>query len=366
MIFRIYGQKDSTIYEQTTRRAQNTGVDEILEVTKFYDEETEKTFIGNSRILVQFDISNISQSIVDGDISPNAKFYLNLTSTEENEVQSEYQLDIRQVSQSWSEGIGQFHYNPIVTNGCSWQFRNYSFKWPTGSFTTGTTGSSIINDGGGTWYTSSVNNTQYSQTFNKSTSDLKVEISEYVRDWLSGSRVNNGFIIKRPDTQESGSIRYGSSKFFSNETHTIYVPTLEARWDDSSFVTTSLQELTNENIVMYPKNLLSEYKEESIAKIRIVGRDRYPTRTFSTSSTYSTIKYLPQTTYYQVRDAETNLVLIPFDTTYTKVSCDSTGNYFDFRFNTLQAERFYKFEFRVDRSGRKEYFDNGYIFKVVR
>jgi hypothetical protein len=31
-------------------RAQNTGADEILEVTKFYDEDTNETFIGNSRI----------------------------------------------------------------------------------------------------------------------------------------------------------------------------------------------------------------------------------------------------------------------------------------------------------------------------
>lgn len=365
MIYRIYAQKDTTIYEQTTRRAQNTGADEILEVTKFYDELTEETFEGNSRILIQFDITSISQSIVSGDISSSAKFYLNLTSTEQNEVRSEYQLDIYQVSQSWSEGIGQFYYNPIVTDGSSWQFRTDDDRWATGSFTLGTTGSSIINTGGGTWYTASTQNTSYNQTFNKYTNDLKVEVTDYVNDWITGSRTNHGFLIKRPDSQESGSIRYGSSKFFSNETHTIYVPTLEVRWVDSAFNTGSLSELTDDNILIYPKTLLAEYKEESIARIRIVGRERYPSRTFSTTSAYSTIKYLPETTYYQVRDAETNLVLIPFDTTYTKVSCDSNGNYFDFRFNTLQPERFYTFEFRVDRSGRKEYF-GGYVFKVVR
>lgn len=365
MIYRIYAQKDTTIYEQTTRRAQNTGADEILEVTKFYDELTDETFEGNSRILIQFDITSISQSIASGDISSSAKFYLNLTSTEQNEVRSEYQLDIYQVSQSWSEGIGQFYYNPIVTDGSSWQFRTDDDRWATGSFTLGTTGSSIINDGGGTWYTASTQNTSYNQTFNKYTNDLKVEVTDYVNDWITGSRTNYGFLIKRPDSQESGSIRYGSSKFFSNETHTIYVPTLEVRWIDSVFNTGSLSELTDDNILIYPKTLLAEYKEESIARIRIVGRERYPTRTFSTTSAYSTIKYLPETTYYQVRDAETNLVLIPFDTTYTKVSCDSSGNYFDFRFNTLQPERFYNFEFRVDRNSRKEYF-GGYVFKVVR
>ena len=83
------------------------------------------------------------------------------------------------------------------------------------------------------------------------------------------------------------------------------------------------------------------------------------------SNPYTTIKYLPQLLII-IWDVETNLVLIPFDTTYTKVSCDSTGNFFfNFRFNTLQPERFYQFEFRVDRSGTKQYFD-GFIFKVVR
>jgi hypothetical protein len=123
--------------------------------------------------------------------------------------------------------------------------------------------------------------------------------------------------------------------------------------------------LTSDNILIYPKNLQSEYKETSKARIRIVGRERYPQRTFSDSSLITDVKYLPQTTYYQIRDVETNLVILPFDTNHTKVSCDSTGNYFDIWFNTLQPERFYQFEFRVDRAGTQEYFD-GYVFKVVR
>ena len=225
--------------------------------------------------------------------------------------------------------------------------------------------SSVINSGGATWYTASINNTKYSQNFTKSTSDLKVNVTNYVTDMLSGSRPNDGFIVKRPTLTETGSVKYGSSKFFSNDTHTIYVPTLEARWDDSSFTTGSLSELTADDITLYMKNLKAEYKELSKAKLRVVGRETYPQRSFTNSAPYSQIKYLPATTYYQVRDVETNLVLIPFNTTYTKVSCDSNGNFFDFRFNTLQPERFYQFEFRVDRSSNQQYFD-GFIFKVVR
>ena len=68
MIYRIYWQKDSTIYENNIRKAQNTGLDEILEVTKIFSEDG-STFIGNSRILTQFDLAEISKSIADGTIT---------------------------------------------------------------------------------------------------------------------------------------------------------------------------------------------------------------------------------------------------------------------------------------------------------
>ena len=73
MIYRIYGEKDTTIYELNNRKAQNTGLDEVLEVTKFFDEDTHTIHTGNSRILTKFDLSALSQSIVDGDISADAK-----------------------------------------------------------------------------------------------------------------------------------------------------------------------------------------------------------------------------------------------------------------------------------------------------
>jgi len=681
MIYRTYAQKDTTIYEERSRTNQNTGGDQILEVSKIFNPIT-NNWVGNSRILSKFDISAISQSIVNGSISGSGdtEFYLNLTSVEEVEVNAEYSLEVFPISQSWDGGVGQYNYNPHSNDGASWVYRTGNTKWnitnpsvfnevsdrgvpldgiilyegfgtvstgsayltesindmagnppfafvqddkliisasqfsgttlvfpaqleenktyglqfqldpgtftdvqfrledPTGvvktdgafgnyesftmtqpatqsfqltstmsgvhklrytffdanetlyptktasfdevyvyeiegdtvawetfalntggfalknvikntngvlptmavseskltlessnigggdatfnkildstleytvttlidngtfpeigfalynpygikmrsgitnltsSFTTPTTQSitftplqsgnytfaytffesgSIVGgrtgsiddfkitssgslptvetsaagyhqqSGGATWYTSSVDNTNVSQIFNKYTTDLSVNVTSYVNDWISGGRPNDGFIVKRPATAESGSTRYGSSKFFSSETNTIYVPTLDVRWDDSQFNTGSLLPLVSTNIIVYPKNLLAEYKETSKARIRVLGRERFPQRTFSSTSLLTDVKYLPQTTYYQIRDAETNLVIVPFDTKYTKVSCDADGNYFDFWFNTFQPERFYQLEFRVDNGSTKSYYD-GNVFKVVR
>jgi hypothetical protein len=223
-----------------------------------------------------------------------------------------------------------------------------------------------VNEGGGTWYTSSFSSGKhYKQSFTKYTDNLNVEITDYVSEWLNGTRVNNGLILKKDNSDECSSTKFGSIKFFSSDTHTIYPPTLEVRWDDSSWNTGSLEPLTSEDIILYVKSLQTEYKESSKGKIRVYGRDRYPARNFS-NSLIKEVKYLPTTSYYSVVDSETNQVVVPFDTSYTKISCDSTSNYFNFWFNGLQPERFYKFIFRVDMNGTTKYYDDNFYFKVVR
>jgi len=222
------------------------------------------------------------------------------------------------------------------------------------------------NSGGGTWFTSSFSaGTHYTQSFTKATNNLDVPVTEYVNEWINGTRANNGFIIKKSKIDENSTTKFGSIKFFSSDTHTIYPPVLETRWDDSSFVTGSLEALTGDDIILYVKNLQQEYKESSKGKIRVFGRERYPTRTFS-STPLKTVKYLPSTTYYSVVDSQTEQVIIPFDTNYTKLSCDANGNYFNFWFNGLQPERFYKFCFRVDQGNNIRYYDDNFFFKVVR
>lgn len=224
----------------------------------------------------------------------------------------------------------------------------------------------ITNSGGGTWYTASfISGSHYTQTYNKFTDNLDTDVTEYVKEWIANERVNNGFIVKKSKELEQNNVKYGSIKFFSSDTNTIYPPTLSVRWDDSSFEPGSLTQIDENDFIIYVKGLLSEYKENSRGRIRIYARSRYPARVFG-SSPLSTINYLPSTTYYSIKDSETEQTIIPFDTTYTKVSCDSNGNYFDYWFNSLQPERFYRFVFRVDIGNRKIIIDDNFHFKIVR
>ena len=118
-------------------------------------------------------------------------------------------------------------------------------------------------------------------------------------------------------------------------------------------------------------------KEKSKVKFRFTGRELYPTRGFDTTPAALTVKTLPsgsqllqQGTYYSVRDADTEDVLIPFGTG-SIVSCDSTGNYFNLWLDGFQPERFYTFSIKVvSGSGTTDeqinFYDDNYEFRVVR
>ena len=59
-------------------------------------------------------------------------------------------------------------------------------------------------------------------------------------------------------------------------------------------------------------------------------------------------------------------MVIPFDTNYTKISCDSTGPYFDIYMDGLQPERYYRVLVKSEIDGTNTVIDNGNTFKVVR
>ena len=117
------------------------------------------------------------------------------------------------------------------------------------------------------------------------------------------------------------------------------------------------------------KGLRPKYKENSRAKFRVVGRERFPSKTYSTTPAGLTIKYLPSgSSYYSITDAETDDVIVPFGTG-SKMSCDSTGNYFNLDLNGYQPERYYTLQYRVvtDEGTADEldqYYDEGFTFKV--
>jgi hypothetical protein len=161
---------------------------------------------------------------------------------------------------------------------------------------------------------------------------------------------------------------YGVLKFFSKETNTIYEPKLELVWDDSSFVTGSLTPVTgsaSDDYKVVVTNLKNQYSKDTKIKIRVKGRDMFPYKTFGTTIGYDQTKYLPSgSTYYQIEDYITNEIIVPFGD-YSKLSCDSTSNYFNLDTSTYAADRVYRLKIKILQNGITDIIDDKLTFKIV-
>ena len=379
MHYFIFPDTDTTLYSASS--SKNSGLDEILEIRK--DQKRRGEFMGASRILMKFDLSYISQSIVRGLIT-NPKYYLNLYDANSVELSYSQSIYAYPVSQSWVSGEGFSSDDPITSEGASWDFRtgaNENDIWLSGS---------VSYQRGGTFF----GEVYASQSFEYKTSDMRMDVTPIVNKWFDGTYPNQGFLLKRSGSiglsptisgsgEEGDSTRRGNFAFFSSQTNTIYPPKLEVEWYDTKWSTGSLEALSStdlEDLTFYMKNLRTEYKETSKIKFRVVGRGRYPTKSYSnTASEFLTVKYLPSGSianiggdgvYYSVKDSDTGEVVVPFGSG-SLVSCDSTGNYFNLWLNAFQSERFYDFEFKVISGSNTDeetiqYFDDGFTFKVVK
>jgi hypothetical protein len=375
MIKHIFPQKDSTIYSRYPNR--NTGVDPVLEIlkeTEGYPVELnlEDEFFSTSnfsRILMQFDLSDVTTLISAGKLSPNFTASLIVKATETINIPIQYSVKAYIVSGSWINGQGFYSNNPEIQDGVSWKWRDGKLAgrlWETASLSGNATSSYSSEPHGGVWLTGS--GYEASQSFNHEVADIRMNITSLVRTWISGSVPNNGMILKFPENVETDSSVMGSIKFFSKETHTVFIPRLEFSWDDSeNSGTGSFTEISNEDFVLYTKNFRESYREGEVTKIRWGVRDRYPTLTYATSSDYLTSKRLPTSSYYSVVDHWTEDVVVPFSNG-TKMSCDSNGNYFRIDMGSFLPERYYKFQIKTEFEGGdvSKISDDGFIFKVLR
>jgi len=153
-------------------------------------------------------------------------------------------------------------------------------------------------------------------------------------------------------------------KYFSGTTHTIYPPCLEIKWDDSTYTTGSLSIVISDKIITSIGNNKEEYQQDSVQKFRVNVRDQYPARVFQTSSLYLNNKLLPTSSYWAIKDLDSEEYVIDFDHTFTKISADGESNYFTVYMEGLQPERYYKVLIKTVINGSTLVLDDNNIFKV--
>lgn len=356
-VYKIFPTKDSSIYSYYS--VKNAGLDEILDISVYKSiEETGEV----ARALLAFDNSEISDILTNKISTADYKTYLRLFLADASQIPLDYTLYCYPISSSWNMGTGHAADVPMITDGVSWNFSTYN----SGSvFTASIAGSTSYypdgNPGGGAWYSS--NTLVSSQSFNY-ISDKDIELD--VTNAISSSKYQNGFIIRHANTLEFLTGSLFELKYFSSNSHTVYPPCLEFRWNDFTYSTGSLSVVTSDKIVITLSNNKGEFQDNSVNRFRINVRDQFPTRTFQTSSIYLNNKVLPTSSYYAIKDIKTDDFVIDFDTTYTKLSADSSGNYFDIYMNGLQPERYYKVLVKTIVGGSTIVFEDNNYFKVIQ
>ena len=332
-VYKIFPEKDAFI--SSYRNTQNFGRDEILEISNVTNEISVNADV--TRTLLQFpstQINNIINNLVNGDsYSSSLKLFLaNAT------LPVDYTIYTYPINQTWDMGLGKSADNPITTNGVTWDSSPTYLTVPTSS-----------------------------QTFLYTDSkDINMDITNIVDQWVSSSISNNGLLLKLSSSLENSTTPC-ITKFFSMDTHTIYPPQLEIKWDDSSYNTT-LTQITNSDFISTISNNKTEFEENTVYKFKIKARDKYPTRQFTTTSVYLNTKALPSSSYWALKDVKTEEMVVDFDTTYTKISCDNTSNYFTIYMDGLEPERYYQILYKVILSNGETIIidDNTNYFKIVR
>ena len=197
--------QDASIYHAFPNR--NTGFDEILEVGKLGD--TGSVVSSSVRCLIQFDVTKFTGVPA----TTSASFFLNLRIANASRFQRNQEVDIYATTGSWDEGTDFFEQdleNP--QDGVTWNIMDSAGNFWTESIGQpgGATGSLIT-----------------THSFDWKPADIRIDVSEQVRAWLTGS-TNNGLLIRIPIVDELDNKITPNIRFFSRNTHTIYPPTLEA------------------------------------------------------------------------------------------------------------------------------------------
>jgi hypothetical protein len=359
-VYKIFPSQDTTIY--TDYNTLNAGLDAILDLSK--NAPNLYASSSTSRVLIKFDNDDISDAISKSGINYTAS--LKLYNAHVDGIPTNFNININPLYQSWDMGTGRFNNIPESDNGASWQYRsaNQTNTWTVTSLPAGVSSSFYAgNSGGAAWY----NAYSASQTFNYfSTKDINVDVTSIVSAWTASVIPNNGFIIRNTGSIEFDYNYQYTFNFFSRDTNTIYPPCLEFKWNDSTFNSGSTPYVGNNNILVSLTNNKSVFYDSEYAKLRIYAKDRYPARTFVTSSLYIYNKLLPTESYYSIIDLNTNLKVVDFDTSATQLSNDATSSFFMLHMAGLEPDRYYKVQIKSIIDGGTYIYDNDYYFKVMQ
>ena len=390
-IYKIFPEKDTTIYSLFP--TMNTGIDEILDISNL-------NFAISSNAQVARYLIKFSQDQLNGAIDNLARGVqwgadLRCFIATAQGINLDSRLYVYPISGAWGMGTGKYLDQPVVTNGASWVYQTVDGgkAWDTSNFNPYVTASySGSTPGGGTWYTGSNLpglDISQTQTFTyHSDKDLKIGVTDTLKAWYSSSKnifspytkiENQGFLVKWEGSQSyedvTGNyyVEFNQNlniqpvlQYYSMDTHTIYPPCIDFKWNDFTYNTSSAVPLLNTSqAYLSIANNNGFFYSSSIQQFRVDCRPQYPPIIFQTASIYTQNYYLPTASYWAIKDLDTNEYVIDFDSTYTKLSADTTSSFFTVYMNGLQPERYYTILIQTTIGATTQVIDSNFNFKVI-
>lgn len=322
MIYLITASKDTTAY--SLHPTINTGLDQILVVSKGVNRNNENDI---ARSFLQFKINSLPQYVTASSVE------LNLQISQVEQIPLSYTIYANPISESWDMGIGQWEDELAYTGSLTWNYQP-----------------NVI---------TSISSSQY---YDYQDGDITMDIKSIYNYWTGSN--NYGLRLSHIESVESSSLNYGYLKFYSKETNTFRQPLLKIGFNDQEYNTGSLTPITSgKEIVVKSKGLKGIYPLGKLTKFKFITRDKFPLKTFNYSFPYEVMQYIPQESYYAVKDVITGLKIIEFGP-YTKVSCDVNGSYIKLDTTNFPQNRPLKFEFLIDRDGIFEKYEDELIFEI--
>ena len=227
-VYKIFPEKSATLYSYYP--TLNAGIDEILDLSTYNNIDGTHEV---ARPIIQFPQSEITDIITNKVSGSTYGAFLRLSLAQAAQLPLDYTILCHPLATNWNVGTGRLANSPITTDGASWKYKDQlsGSAWFS-TFPGGTTGSySGSNIGGGLWITSSTYRATQSFT-NIDSKDIELNVTNTVAAWFGSTIVNSGFILKHSSSLEFTTQPAVELKYFSGNTHTIYPPCLEIRWND--------------------------------------------------------------------------------------------------------------------------------------
>lgn len=348
-VIRFHSTKSNTLY--SSNPLQNTGLDQILELT------ADKLDV--SRILMSFDKVSLFNTVENlSTWEANLRLYC----ANDSGLPEDYLIQIYNTGSPWKEGTGSYLDYPYSLEASTWKYNNTTTasEWVTAIGGDVTGSYSPGNEGGGNWHTTPVIDINNNKFIDK---DLYADVTSHIERVLDN--LNPDIIVKLADNHEFNYNERINIKYFSEDTNTIYKPVLEISYDDSVY-NPSGSIITNQDVSISLNKNPTTISLTDIVTMNLFVKPKINSKNYST--VYSTPKSLqiPSDSWWQLRDYDTNEIVIPGSLTRTKLSCSLGNNFFKFYPQNLYVNRYYCFDIFIKVGNDVKSYTPDYIFRIVK